>query len=122
LLKTFWGWRDEQLRDGTLIWTAPTGDRYVSTPGSAVIFPQLCIPTGPVTVGPPVQQPCGDRTVMMPKRRRTRAQDRATAITTERQHNHQTRSTPTTPEARYDEDLDYEDTFPDASDTSPPPF
>jgi hypothetical protein len=29
LLKTFWaganGWRDEQLRDGTVIWTAPTG-------------------------------------------------------------------------------------------------
>jgi 5-methylcytosine-specific restriction endonuclease McrA len=23
LAKTFWGWRDEQLRDGTIIWTAP---------------------------------------------------------------------------------------------------
>jgi hypothetical protein len=122
LLKTFWGWRDEQLRDGTLIWTSPTGDRYVSAPGSAVIFPGLCEPTGPVALTPTADQRCGDRTVMMPKRHRTRDQDRATKITTERQHNHQMLSAPTTPEARYDEDLDYEDTFPDASDSSPPPF
>jgi hypothetical protein len=27
LLKTFWGWRDRQLPDGTVIWTLP--DRVV---------------------------------------------------------------------------------------------
>ena len=50
LLKTFWGWRDEQLRDGTLIWTSPTGQKTVTHPGSALIFPTLCAPTGPLTV------------------------------------------------------------------------
>jgi hypothetical protein len=72
LLKTFWGWRDEQLPDGTLIVTSPAGERYVTTPGSALIFPHLSIPTGPITITPRADQPCGDRTVMMPRRRRTR--------------------------------------------------
>jgi hypothetical protein len=49
LLKTFWGWCDEQLRDGTVIWTAPWGEKFVTHPGSALIFPALCIPTGPIT-------------------------------------------------------------------------
>ena len=53
LLKTFWGWRDEQLRDGTLIWTSPTGQKTVTHPGSALIFPTLCAPTGPLPVGTP---------------------------------------------------------------------
>ena len=38
LLKTFWagtpGWRDRQLPDGTVIWTAPDGRTHTSTPGS----------------------------------------------------------------------------------------
>jgi hypothetical protein len=122
LLKTFWGWRDEQLADGTLIVTSPAGERYATTPGSALIFPHLCAPTGSITITPRADRPCGDRTMMMPRRRRTRDQQRAAAITAERRHNHQRRTTPTTPVARCDEDLDYEDTLPIANDTSPPPF
>jgi hypothetical protein len=34
LIKTFWGWRDQQLPDGTVIWTAPTGHTYVTTPAA----------------------------------------------------------------------------------------
>ncbi|MGB9302481.1 MAG: HNH endonuclease signature motif containing protein, partial [Mycobacterium sp.] len=46
LLKTFWGWRDKQLPDGTVIWDLPGGQTYVTTPGSALLFPALCTPTG----------------------------------------------------------------------------
>ena len=52
MVKTFWGWRDEQLRDGNLIFTSPVGDRYVTHPGSALIFPDLGIPTAPITTTP----------------------------------------------------------------------
>jgi hypothetical protein len=121
LLKTFWGWRDEQLRDGTIIWTSPAGDRYVTTPGSALIFPSLCEPTGPITITSREDQRRGDRNVMMPRRRRTRDQQRAAAISEERRHNRERRST-LMPATVFDEDLDYEDTLPVAHDTSPPPF
>jgi len=59
---------------------------------------------------------------MMPRRRRTRAQQRAAAIAAERRANHQARTT--RPEKRYvpDEFLAYEDTFTIASDSDPPPF
>jgi hypothetical protein len=47
-LKTFYcgpvGWRDEQLADGTVIWTSPTGKTYRTTPGGADLFPQLRSP------------------------------------------------------------------------------
>ena len=43
LLKTFWGgdggWRDQQLPDGTVIWTAPDGRTHTTTPGSRLLFP-----------------------------------------------------------------------------------
>jgi hypothetical protein len=119
LLKTFWGWRDEQLPDGTLIWTSPSGDRYVTHPGSALLFPQLCVPTGPLDIAPRADVLHGDRTAMMPRRRRTRDQDRASMIATERAHNHQMRLTPRIPVV-CDEDLEYDDTFPRPPD--PPPF
>ena len=35
------GWRDEQLPDGTVIWTSPTGDVYRTVPGCADLFPDL---------------------------------------------------------------------------------
>ncbi|OBH28970.1 hypothetical protein A5692_22125 [Mycobacterium sp. E342] len=91
LLKTFWGWRDEQLPDGTLIWRLPDGHRYVTTPGSALLFPALCAPTGDVP-GPAARERCGERTARMPLRTRTRAQNRAHHIATERQRNRQRRS------------------------------
>jgi hypothetical protein len=67
-----------------VIWTAPTGQTYTTRPGSRILFPALCVPTGDL---PPPQQIIktdGDRGVMMPKRRRTRAQDWAYRISAER--------------------------------------
>ena len=47
LLKTFWGWRDEQLPDGTVIWRLPGAQTRITTPGSALLFPSLLAPTPP---------------------------------------------------------------------------
>jgi len=93
LVKTFWGWGEQQLPDATLILTAPSGRTHVTTPGSALLFPGLCAPTGAITTPAPDPAPerCGDRTAMMPTRRRTRAQHRADRIATERNHNRQAR-------------------------------
>jgi Domain of unknown function (DUF222) len=93
LIKTFWGWSDKQLADGTLILTSPSGQTYVTTPGSALLFPSLCRSVGGMPA-PEVDLPqdyCAERTAMMPKRRRTRAQDRAYRIATERRQNHDAR-------------------------------
>jgi hypothetical protein len=85
LLKTFWGWRDRQLADGTVIWTLPSGQTYVTSPGSAILFPALTAPTGHLPEPSPTPDGrCGDRTVMMPTRRRTRDQQRSQRITAER--------------------------------------
>jgi hypothetical protein len=93
LVKTFWGWREQQLADGTLILTSPAGQTHVTTPGSALLFPSLCHAVGgmpaPETDTPP--EPCPGRAAMMPKRRRTRAKDRAYRVATERAQNHQAR-------------------------------
>jgi hypothetical protein len=94
LLKTFWGWRDKQLADGTVIWTLPSGQIYVTSPGSAILFPALTVPTGDVPEAPPPSDVrCGERTVMMPTRRRTRAQQRSQRITVERNLNRNDRLT-----------------------------
>lgn len=88
LLKTFWGWRDKQLADGTVIWTLPSGQVYVTSPGSAILFPALVVSTSDVPQLPPAYDiRCGERTAMMPTRRRTRAQERAQRVTTERNKN-----------------------------------
>jgi hypothetical protein len=46
-LKTFHGgpngWRDEQLADGTIVWTSPTGRVYRTTPGGPELFLR-CVP------------------------------------------------------------------------------
>lgn len=86
ILKTFWGWKDEQLPDGTVIWRLPDGETYVTTPGSVLLFPALMTPTGPPATPPAVHR-CGDRSVMMPRRRTTRAQNRAQRIANERARN-----------------------------------
>jgi len=89
LIKTFWGWSDTQLPDGSLIWTSPSGASYITTPGSALLFPSLCAPTGSLSPpdAQPIRQGCEGRAAMMPTRRRTRAQNRAARITAERRHN-----------------------------------
>jgi Domain of unknown function (DUF222) len=93
LVKTFWGWREKQLSDGTLILTSPAGHTYVTTPGSALLFPSLCRAVGgmPAPEADPPPDYCAQRSAMMPKRRRTRAQDRAYRVATERRANHQAR-------------------------------
>jgi hypothetical protein len=88
LLKTFWsgphGWRDQQHPDGTITWTAPSGQTYTTRPGSRLLFPTLCLPTGQLPAAPTTELPPGQRGIMMPTRRRTRQQDRAYRISAER--------------------------------------
>ncbi|VBA33474.1 hypothetical protein LAUMK35_05469 [Mycobacterium pseudokansasii] len=115
LVKTFWGWRDQQLPDGTLILQSPSGTTHVTIPGSALLFPGLCAPTAalpPPTTAPPNY--CADTTAMMPKRRRTRAQDRAYRVATERRHNRTTRQNQRAESAA--------DPGPAPPDDEPPPF
>jgi hypothetical protein len=93
LVKTFWGWAEQQLPDGTLILTSPAGHTYITTPGSALLFPSLCRSTGalPAPEADPPLDYCGERTAMMPKRRRSRTQNRSHRINAERQRNRQAR-------------------------------
>lgn len=118
LVKTFWGWRDRQLPDGTVILTSPSGRIYVTTPGSALLFPSLCLSTGgmPALEADPPLEFCGDRTAMMPKRRRTRAQNRAHDIAAERRQNRDARS------ARRAGCMSCFGPAPPGSDGDPPPF
>lgn len=91
LLKTFWsgpgGWRDRQYPDGVIVWTSPTGQTYRTAPGSRNLFPGLCLSAGAPPVVP--LTPGGEigRTLMMPIRCRTRAQNRARCIAAERARN-----------------------------------
>ena len=86
LLKTFWtGWHDEQLPDGTVIWTSPAGHTYRTTPGSALLLPALCIPTATLTPPEPPHTASPHRGTRMPRRTRTRTADRHRRIISERQ-------------------------------------
>ncbi|WP_231119920.1 HNH endonuclease signature motif containing protein [Mycobacterium colombiense] len=118
LVKTFWGWREQQLPDGTLILTSPAGRTYVTTPGSALLFPQLCHATGaiPAAEADPAPDYCADRTAMMPTRRRTRAQDRAHRVAAERRQNHEARQA-----RRREREAAYLGPAPPGDD-EPPPF
>ncbi|MCV7014955.1 HNH endonuclease signature motif containing protein [Mycolicibacterium madagascariense] len=114
LLKTFWnGWHDEQLPDGTVIWTTPDGRTHTTTPGSHTDFPQLCAPTAPITAHPPPPRPANG--LKMPTRRATRRQDRRHRALAERQANQRALDTdhPTAPNAEY-EAMQH--------DSDPPPF
>jgi hypothetical protein len=92
LLKTFWGWQDKQLPDGTIIWTLPDGYTRVTTPGSALLFPALCASSDPAPVIAMPDTQCDNREAMMPTRTHTRAQNRAARIAAERQHNRNQRA------------------------------
>lgn len=39
------GWRDEQLADGTIVWTSPTGREHRTTPDGFELFPQMRPPS-----------------------------------------------------------------------------
>jgi hypothetical protein len=118
LVKTFWGWRDQQLPDGTVILNSPAGKTYATTPGSALLFPGLCVPTGDLQAprSGPTTDHCGERTAMMPRRRRTRQQDRAHRVAAERRQNHQARTT------RQAQRLSYLGPAPRDAGDEPPPF
>jgi hypothetical protein len=83
-MKTFCGWTDRQLPDGTIILTAPTGHTYTTEPHGAAMFPALGQPTGELDIPPALQVPDTDRSVMMPRRKQTRDQDRRDRINAER--------------------------------------
>jgi hypothetical protein len=87
LFKTFCagpaGWIEQQLPDGTIVWTSPTGRTYTSQPLGALFFPQLGAPTGGLAL-PNSPPPEPNRELAMPTRKRTRAQDRARRIEAER--------------------------------------
>jgi hypothetical protein len=119
LVKTFWGWAEKQLPDGTLILTSPAGHTYVTTPGSALLFPSLCRGVGgfPAPRSRPAARLMRQRTAMMPKRRRTRAQDRVTRIATERRHNRLARTA-----RRAERSSHYVGPAPPKADDDPPPF
>jgi hypothetical protein len=86
LVKTSSAGEDQQLPDGTVSWTSPSGHTSITTPGSALLFPGLCAPTTPAAAAPTTGTVTGDRNAKMPQRRRTRAQKRAAAIAAERAH------------------------------------
>lgn len=113
LLKTFWGWRDSQLPDGTVVWTTPAGCTYDTKPGSRLLFPKW----NTTTVGLPQLSTAPvstNRGVMMPRRKRTRVKDRAYRIARERLHN----AAPDTPAVRAQHLLAQRI----ARDDKPPPF
>lgn len=87
LAKTFRGWRDEQLPNGDIHWTAPTGHRYVTAPTTRLLFPGWDPTTA--TLPPPIRgRRCKPAPgLAMPTRRRTRAQDREQRIKAERDYN-----------------------------------
>lgn len=115
MVKTFWGWRDKQLPDGTVIWTSPSGDTYVTTPGSALLFPSLCAPTGEAPrQASQASARCGDRTAKIPLRATSRAQNRARYIAAERRKNHQIRERVAAQQQSED--------IPVVVDDEPPPF
>lgn len=72
-----------------MVWTSPTGHTYTTKPGGSLFFPQLAIPSGELAV-PARTSPLQDnRGLMMPTRRRTRAEDRTQRIAYERGLNEQ---------------------------------
>jgi hypothetical protein len=66
------GWRDEQLADGTVIWTSPTGEIYRTVPGGVDLFPDMASP-------PACQEPKASR--------RNRSGERAARIARIRNRN-----------------------------------
>jgi len=62
----------------------PSGHTYTTRPGSHLLFPTLCVPTGELSTAAAVDRPPKEHGVMMPKRRRAREQDRIYRINAER--------------------------------------
>ncbi|HVQ85241.1 MAG TPA: hypothetical protein VMS84_10935, partial [Mycobacterium sp.] len=101
-----------------LILKSPAGHTQVTTPGSALLFPSLCRAVGgmPAPEADPPAAYRGERSAMMPKRRRTRAQNRANRITTERRQNREAHT------ARREQRVRSHGPAPPETDDDPPPF
>ena len=87
LMKTFGGWQDIQLPDGTVIWISPSGRKYITKPGSRLFFETWDTTTADLPPPSIVAPNIGDRALMMPRRRRTRAAEYAAWIKAERARN-----------------------------------
>lgn len=87
LMKTFDGWHDVQLPDGTVIWTSPSGRKYTTKPGSRLFFERWDTTTADLPPPPVLVPTDADRGLMMPRRRRTRAAAFASRIRSERTRN-----------------------------------
>jgi hypothetical protein len=74
------------IPDGTIRWTPPRGHTHTTTPLGAQFFPQLAVPTETLVL-PNSPPPGPNRDLAMPKRKRTRAQDRTYRIEYERAQN-----------------------------------
>ena len=121
ILKTFGGWRDQQLPDGTVVWKLPGDRTYVTSPGSALLFPALMAPTGAVRADRR-PEPAAERTRAIPKRRsRTREQRRAQRVAVERGLNRRCREQRRAAVSRI-YGLDGCRTLAPAGDDPPPPF
>jgi hypothetical protein len=92
LVKTFYcgpdGWSEQQLPDGTMVFTAPDGHRYITEPAGGRLFPALWlspeIPGGTTVITTDTGPPAGNRGLAMPTRKRTRDEDRRARIDRER--------------------------------------
>ncbi|MGU3500737.1 DUF222 domain-containing protein [Mycobacterium sp. C31M] len=92
VLKTHYGWAPVMEPDGTICWTAPTGHVYRKTPGTSMLFPDRSFDV-PVPRKRNITLLDGDnRVAVLPKRRRTRAQERAHRVTAERARNRELRA------------------------------
>nr|WP_090278142.1 HNH endonuclease signature motif containing protein [Mycolicibacterium komanii]CRL73511.1 HNH endonuclease [Mycolicibacterium komanii] len=90
MMKTFYGgpdgWRDVQLPDGAVIWTAPSGHTYTTQPGSTLFF-DWDTTTANLPPPPNIAPSTTNRTAKMPRRKRTRAAEFAARIKAERARN-----------------------------------
>lgn len=83
-IKTFLGWTDSQMADGTIILASPTGHVYSTEAHGAALFPVLGQNAGEFGAEPYKPPPDPGRLAMMPRRRQTREQDRRARINGER--------------------------------------
>jgi len=88
VVKTFReGWKEAQSPDGTLHVTDPTGHTYTSIPTSRLLFPAARTTSAAVQRGSPRKLSPEGNTTGQPRRRRSRAKERAYRIAAERARN-----------------------------------
>ena len=68
-------------------WTAPSGHTYPTAPGGGLFLPALATSTGELEVAQGDESSGSARGLMMPRRKRTRADDRRYRIAAERRIN-----------------------------------